>query len=186
MVEDLTATNVFGGALRRHRKNLAWSQEDLAEASGVAARTISDLERGVAQQPRSATVRMLAAGLGLSGADLAAFTAAARVSRDRSAAGDRGDLTAAAPTAAGRQLPRMLPRDVESLVGRQAELDRLVAAATGSQGGGGVVAVYAVVVGIYAVEEIGETGETALTLRATHLHDLGVPVGEADFLVRSA
>ena len=57
---DSTAASVFGGALRRHRQRLAWSQEDLADASGVAARTISDLERGVAQQPRSATVRMLA------------------------------------------------------------------------------------------------------------------------------
>jgi transcriptional regulator with XRE-family HTH domain len=78
MVADSAATGVFGATLRRHRTILAWSQEDLAEASRVAARTISDLERGVAVRPRSATVRLLAEALGLSGDDLAAFRAAAR------------------------------------------------------------------------------------------------------------
>src|ERR1700733_3882364 len=107
---DSTAANIFGGALKRHRQRLAWSQEDLAEASGVAARTISDLERGVAQQPRSATVRMLAGALGLSGADLAAFKTAARAGREASPA---GDLTAPMPAAAFRPVPRMLPRDIE-------------------------------------------------------------------------
>ena len=78
MVQEPTGTGVFGATLRRHRTSLAWSQEDLAEASRVAARTISDLERGVAVRPRSATVRLLAGALGLSGDDLAAFRAAAR------------------------------------------------------------------------------------------------------------
>jgi transcriptional regulator with XRE-family HTH domain len=77
-VQDSTATGAFGAMLRRHRNSLAWSQEDLAEASRVAARTISDLERGVAVRPRSATVRLLAQALELSGDDLAAFRAAAR------------------------------------------------------------------------------------------------------------
>src|ERR1700728_3299104 len=109
MAGDSTVANTFGDALKRHRKRRAWSQEDLAEASGVAARTISDLERGVAQQPRSATVRMLAEALGLSGGDLAAFKAAARAGREASLP---GDLTAA--RAAATAQPRMLPRDIES------------------------------------------------------------------------
>ena len=88
---DPTAASIFGGELRRHRQRLAWSQEELAEASGVAARTISDLERGVAQQPRSATVRMLAEALGLSGGDLAGFKAAARASREARPGGRRDD-----------------------------------------------------------------------------------------------
>jgi transcriptional regulator with XRE-family HTH domain len=112
---DSTAADTFGAALRRHRQRLAWSQEDLADVSGVAARTISDLERGVAQQPRSATVRMLAEALVLSGADLAAFKAAARA-------------------------------------GRRAGL---AAAGSSSRRSGGGVALYAVVVGIYAVEGSG-------------------------------
>jgi transcriptional regulator with XRE-family HTH domain len=97
---DSTAANNFGGALKRHRQRLAWSQEDLADASGVAARTISDLERGVAQQPRSSTVRMLAEALSLSGADLAAFKAAARGSRE---AGLAGGQAAAEPAAVVRR-----------------------------------------------------------------------------------
>lgn len=163
---DPTAASIFGGELRRHRQRLAWSQEELAEASGVAARTISDLERGVAQQPRSATVRMLAEALGLSGGDLAGFKAAARASREP---GRAGDATTAAPTggpaAGARPAPRMLPRDIESFTGRQAELDRLAAAAVssgpGSRGSGGVVRVF-------AVEGMGGIGKTALALRAAH------------------
>jgi transcriptional regulator with XRE-family HTH domain len=164
---DSTAANIFGCALKRHRRRLAWSQEDLAEASGVAARTISDLERGVAQQPRSATVRMLAEALGLSSPDdLAAFKAAARASREASLA---GDLTPAMPAPAARPGPTMLPRDIESFTGRQVELDRLMTTASTARGSGGVVRVFAVVVGIYAVEEIGGIGEGALALRAAQL-----------------
>jgi DNA-binding XRE family transcriptional regulator len=74
--------SAFGGVLRRYRQRLVWSQEDLADASGIAARTISDLERGVAQHPRPSTVRLLAEALGLAGQDLAAFTAAARPTAD--------------------------------------------------------------------------------------------------------
>jgi tetratricopeptide (TPR) repeat protein/transcriptional regulator with XRE-family HTH domain len=156
---DSTAANIFGGALKRHRQRLALSQEDLAEASKVAARTISDLERGVAQQPRSATVRMLAEALGLSGADLAAFKAAARAGREAHLA---GEPTAVMTAAAARPAPRMLPRDIESFTGRQAELDRLVAAASSSRGSGGVVRVF-------AIEGMGGIGKTALSLRAAHL-----------------
>jgi transcriptional regulator with XRE-family HTH domain len=63
----------FGNTLRLHRRRLGLSQEDLADATrgGVATRTISDLERGVARRPRAETVRLLAAALGLTGADLA-------------------------------------------------------------------------------------------------------------------
>jgi transcriptional regulator with XRE-family HTH domain len=71
--------SAFGAALRLHRRRLGLSQEDLADATrgGVAARTISDLERGVARRPRAETVRLLAAALRLTGTDLADFTAAA-------------------------------------------------------------------------------------------------------------
>src|ERR1700728_2952015 len=80
---DAAAVGAFGAVLRLHRQRLALSQEDLADAThgGVAARTISDLERGVARRPRSATVRLLAEALGLAGAELAAFKSAARAER---------------------------------------------------------------------------------------------------------
>jgi transcriptional regulator with XRE-family HTH domain len=81
--DDSATVGVFGTVLRLHRQRLALSQEDLADATrgGVAARTISDLERGVARCPRSETVRLLAEALGLSGDELAAFRAAARAAR---------------------------------------------------------------------------------------------------------
>jgi transcriptional regulator with XRE-family HTH domain len=172
---DSTTAGIFGGALKRHRRRLAWSQEDLAEASGIAARTISDLERGVARRPRSATVRMLADALGLSGADLAAFKAAARAGREASLA---GAPTAAMRAADARPVPRMLPRDIESFTGRQAELGRLLAAASTPRGSGGGVRVFAVVIGIYAVEETGGIGETAPALRAAHLVAGQLPDGQ--------
>src|ERR1700722_4566175 len=85
---DAAAVGAFGVVLRLHRQRLALSQEDLADAThgGVAARTISDLERGVAQRPRSATVRRLAGARGLAGAEPASFKAAARSERRASAA----------------------------------------------------------------------------------------------------
>lgn len=88
---------VFGAALRRHRRSEGLSQEDLADATGggIAVRTISDLERGVARRPRAETVRLLATALGLTGKELAEFRAAAR------AAGRPGaDTEAAAELAA--------------------------------------------------------------------------------------
>jgi transcriptional regulator with XRE-family HTH domain len=88
----------FATLLRLHRKRLAMSQEDLSEATKgrVAVRTISDLERGVARQPRSATLRLLAEALGLSGDESAAFTAAARPARCAEAAAATAELKARA------------------------------------------------------------------------------------------
>jgi transcriptional regulator with XRE-family HTH domain len=112
----------FATALRLHRKSLAMSQEDLSDATRgrVAVRTISDLERGVARQPRSQTLRLLAEALRLSGAELAAFTAAARPARlaeaaaaaaelrARAAAGSSASGRAGGPGAAGWRLPTAL------------------------------------------------------------------------------
>jgi transcriptional regulator with XRE-family HTH domain len=90
---------VFGAALRRHRRGQGLSQEDLADATGggIAVRTISDLERGVARRPRAETVRLLAAALGLTGNELAEFRAAAyAASRLGAAAEVAAELTALA------------------------------------------------------------------------------------------
>lgn len=94
----LADPGAFGAALRRHRRNRDWSQEDLAEAThgGVAVRTISDLERGVARRPRAETVRLLAAALRLAGEELADFKAAARATSQPEAAEAAAELTALA------------------------------------------------------------------------------------------
>ncbi len=63
----------FGDLLRHFRLAAEFTQEELAERSGVSVRAISDLERSVKTRPQRATVKLLADGLSLSGADRAAF-----------------------------------------------------------------------------------------------------------------
>lgn len=80
----------FGAMLRRTRRSQGLSQEDLSGATrgGVAVRTISDLERGVARRPRAETVRLLAAALRLTGQELQEFRAAARAAAPRPGAAE--------------------------------------------------------------------------------------------------
>lgn len=72
------ASPTFGSLLRRHRTAAGLTQEALAERAGLSARGISDLERGERERPHFDTVELLAAALGLSDRDRAAFVAAAR------------------------------------------------------------------------------------------------------------
>jgi transcriptional regulator with XRE-family HTH domain len=57
--------HVFGELLRRHRLARGLTQEALAEQTGLSARGIADLERGVRRSPYPTTVKRLAAGLRL-------------------------------------------------------------------------------------------------------------------------
>ena len=50
----------FAALLRKLRTEARLTQEELAEASGVRPRSISDLERGVAVSPQRETIRRLA------------------------------------------------------------------------------------------------------------------------------
>src|SRR5262245_16169785 len=58
-----TADRGFGPLLRAARLDAGLSQEALAEAAGLSARAISDLERGVNRAPRRGTLEALAAAL---------------------------------------------------------------------------------------------------------------------------
>lgn len=82
--------------------------EQLAEASGVSVRAISDMERGHSRAPQIRTLAALADGLRVTDDDRAALQAAARQARS--------------PSAAGR--PRLCepPRGVTDFVGRADEL----------------------------------------------------------------
>jgi transcriptional regulator with XRE-family HTH domain len=100
----------FRGLLQRHRRARGLTQEELADRAGIGVRTLSDLERGVHQTARRSTVRRLAGALGLGGAELVAFEAAAT--------GEPG----AAPTG----LPPLFdPLPEGPFVGRRSELERL-------------------------------------------------------------
>lgn len=70
----------FGNLLRELRQAAGLSQEELAERAGLSTRGISDLERGVRTMPRLETVRMLANGLNLRGAEKAALLSARNAS----------------------------------------------------------------------------------------------------------
>ena len=55
----------FGELLRQYRLACGLSQEELAERSGLAVRTIANMERGRTARPHRRSVRSLADALGL-------------------------------------------------------------------------------------------------------------------------
>lgn len=64
--------------LRRCRVAAGFTQEELAERSGLSARAISNLERGRTARPLRASAELLASALALPDADAATFVSAAR------------------------------------------------------------------------------------------------------------
>jgi len=102
----------FGELLVGFRRAAGKTQEELAGATGMSVRAISDLERGRRHRPQLRTVEMLAAALGLHGDDAAMFLASAR------------------PTVAvGAAGPELFDRD-----GQLAALRRLAGAARAGRG----------------------------------------------------
>ncbi|XVU21359.1 helix-turn-helix domain-containing protein [Actinoplanes sp. CA-054009] len=106
----------FGAMLRRLRIAADLTLEQLAEASGVSDRGISDMERGVSRSPRARTIEAIADGLGLG-----------RDERHRLLAAARAGRVAGLPVAG---LP--LPRRVSDFTGREAELARIARWTAGS------------------------------------------------------
>jgi predicted ATPase/transcriptional regulator with XRE-family HTH domain len=104
----------FGAILRHMRTAAALSQEALAERAGVSLRGISDLERGVRRAPHLHTVRRLAQALDLDAAQREVLLAAARP-------------TPAAAPAPGAITGGALPAPLTLLVGRERELDDVLA-----------------------------------------------------------
>jgi tetratricopeptide (TPR) repeat protein/transcriptional regulator with XRE-family HTH domain len=146
----------FGGLLRSLRTAAGLTQEELAEAARMSYRSISDLERGVSRSPRRDTARLLADALGLSGDDRARFEAAAR---GRPPAAGK---VAAQPLLAGgiAAATRTLPSDIASFTGREAEIESVLAAVSGTGAGG--------VVDICAIDGMAGIGKTALAVHVAH------------------
>lgn len=105
----------FGDLLRRYREAAGCSQEELAVRSGLSARGISDLERGLRTKPRLETVRLLALGLELDAAELAEFLTARNANED-----------------ASWQALSRLPHPTTSFIGRRDELEIISALLTDS------------------------------------------------------
>src|SRR5262245_26723290 len=68
----------FAGLLRRLRAGARLTQEELAAAAGVSARSVSNLERGINRTAHKDTAVLLAGALGLTGPVAQLFVAAAR------------------------------------------------------------------------------------------------------------
>src|ERR1700685_4001389 len=73
----------FGEVLRGHRRAARLTLEQLAEVSGVSARTLSDMERGRSRGPQHRTVTALADALVLEGDARKQFIELARDGRLR-------------------------------------------------------------------------------------------------------
>jgi len=94
----------FGDLLRRWRASAGFTQEELAESTGLTTQAISLLERGERRRPQRYTVLKLSEALGLEGASLAEFEAAARPSaRSRSVLAPRGVLPTPPTPLVGRE-----------------------------------------------------------------------------------
>ncbi|HEY7834797.1 MAG TPA: tetratricopeptide repeat protein [Ktedonobacterales bacterium] len=128
------AGEAFGVVLRRQRRAVGLTQEELAARAGLSARGIADLERGARHTPRRDTVELLARALGgsqeIEAVLFAALAAARRATTPASAAdataSDSGGTTAGAP----RTPPRHnLPAQVTSLLGRDEAMRAAVALA---------------------------------------------------------
>ncbi|MFE2283285.1 helix-turn-helix domain-containing protein [Streptomyces sp. NPDC059443] len=99
----------FGEVLRRHRRAARLTLEQLAEVSGVSARTLSDMERGRSKGPQARTVTALADALKLDDGGRARLVELARDGRLRDHWTRRSGLCE-------------LPRLVEDFTGRAEEL----------------------------------------------------------------
>jgi tetratricopeptide (TPR) repeat protein/DNA-binding XRE family transcriptional regulator len=152
----------FGALLRSLRKRANLTQEELAEAAGLSVRSVSDLERGVAQTPRKESVRLLADALGLEGEERTAFEEAGRgrIPAGTSSPSPTGGMSSAPETGGVAAAARTLPRDTASFTGREAELDRLTSAVLDAGSGG--------IVSIYAIGGMAGIGKTALAVHAGH------------------
>ena len=142
----------FAGVLRKLRTEAGLTQEELAEASGVSLRSVSDLERGRVTIPQKDTVRLLADALHLIGPARARFEAIAR---------GRAVADSAAAT-------RTLPHDIASFTGRQRELQELVDTAAGTGR----------VVSIHAIGGMAGIGKTAFAVHAAHFLADRFPAGQ--------
>ncbi|MGD0703173.1 MAG: tetratricopeptide repeat protein [Trebonia sp.] len=163
--------------LRQSRIDAGLTQEQLAQRSKVATRTISDLERGVANSPHGDTVLRLARGLQLEGPARERLELAAR----RPAQPDE-------PAGSGAAAMRTLPRDISSFTGRGPELGRLAATAgpdgtTGIYTIGGMAGVGKTTFAVHAATRLAGWFPDGQVFLPLHGHTPGRrPVGPADAL----
>ena len=153
----MTGPDAFGPLLRAYRRGAGLTLEELAEASGLSVRGISDMERGRTLGPQRLSVVALAGALRLPAAEQATLLAAAKAGR----------LRAAGAWSSASQCE--LPRSVADFTGRDAELER-ISALLGSPAGAGAATVV-------LVSGPAGLGKTALAVHAAHVLGRRFPDG---------
>jgi tetratricopeptide (TPR) repeat protein/transcriptional regulator with XRE-family HTH domain len=162
----------FGQLLAGFRLGRGFSQDELADRSGMSVRGIRGLERGQVARPRWASVSLLADALALTDAERTAFNEAA-AGLDAEA----GQLEAR--SARVLVSPSQLPPDIEEFTGREGALERLrVRVADRSSESTAVV-----ITG--AVGKAG-VGKTALAVHAAHQLRPAFPDGQLYVNLRGA
>ncbi|WP_309223311.1 tetratricopeptide repeat protein [Micromonospora sp. CP22] len=145
----------FSQMVTAHRRRLGLTQEDVAAATGLAVRSIRDVENGRVARPRKSTVRLLAEAFNLSAADRVHFIHAA----DPDLAGPEGER------------PQQLPLAAPGFVGRCAELATLDA-------GRPTEASTQPTVAIFTISGMAGVGKTALALHWAHRASGWFPEGQ--------
>ena len=151
----MSDARAIGIWLRQQRLAAGMTQEELADKSGLSARTISNLERGRTGTPYPRSLQSLAAALGL--ADSAGAELPARLRAGR--------LEDASP-----KPPRQLPAAVRHFTGRDTELDTLVGLVGADVAGNTAV--------ISAIDGMAGIGKTALAVHAAHRLAEAFPDGQ--------
>lgn len=150
----------FGSLLRRARGAAGLTQRELAAASGVSVRSVSELERGRNRGPHRATVEALADALGVPRPlreELHRAAAAGRAARRRGTAS-----APPAPAPAPESARPAFPARPSHFTGRERELAGLRPPAAAAAEGTNGTAVVATVSGQPGV------GKTALALHLAH------------------
>ncbi|WP_055585235.1 ATP-binding protein [Peterkaempfera griseoplana] len=163
------AGSAFGELLRDCRLLAGWTQDELADRSGVSAHSISVLEAG-RRLPRLSSVARLADALHLDTHRRGQLIAAARTAQAPA-------RTAAVPAAEDRPrgtgMPCQLPYDTRLFTGRARELDQLLALARAAPAGSA-----AGMVVVSAINGMGGVGKSALAVRAAHRARAHFPDGQ--------
>jgi len=161
MSAEFARGGLSGAWLRESRLAARLTQEELAQRSGLAVRTIGNLERGVSARPYPGSVRMLVSALGLPPglADevIARYRGGGVPTEGRPGPGHGEAGGGAEEPEALVGVPRQLPAAPRDFVGRGAELESL--ARLQGEAGGGVVA---------AISGMAGVGKTALALHWAH------------------
>ena len=157
------AAGSLGAVLANQRALAGLTQEELAAASGVSVRTISDLERDRVARPRRRSIELLAGALDLDQGQTRALIAIARQAPGRRGVNGHAELPSAAGPGGPRTglLPRQLPAAPRYFSGRAADLAAMNRWLDGAAGPAATVV-------ISAIGGTAGVGKSALALAWAH------------------